>query len=133
MQSQFRLATVLHSISISIVYYNTSCTSQSGIIAELLSQSEALAQDIFLIHRLGVKIPQSVGSSNLTHLSAIIFCRPTTDNVKKIIEHLKSPKNKSYYIFFSNQLEEPSLSELAQVDTYEVVEQIQVCFVGNSF
>eukprot|EP01083_Nonionella_stella_P275462 935495_1 len=99
-----------------------------GIIAQLLSQSQALAEDIFLIHQLGVKIPESVGSSNLSHLCAIIFCRPIHENIEKIICHLQNPKHQSYYIFFSNQLEEHELSRLAQADQYEVVQQVQELF-----
>jgi len=99
-----------------------------GIAAQLLSQSQALAEDIFLIHQLGTKIPDSVGASNLSHLSAIVFCRPTNENIELILEHLRHPKHQAYYLFFSNQLEEPSLSRLAQADQYEVVQQVQELF-----
>jgi len=34
----------------------------------------------------------------------------------------------SYYLFFSNQLEEPALSQIAQADQYEVVQQVQELF-----
>ena len=108
-----------------MILYN----KQRGIVAQLLSQSQALAQDIFLIHNLGTKIPDSVGQSNLSHLAAIIFVRPTEKNIKEIIQHLQAPKHKSYHIFFSNQLEEPSLSRLAQADKSEVVQQIQVMII----
>eukprot|EP01083_Nonionella_stella_P291090 990528_1 len=108
-----------------VLYLDSETT---GIIAQLLSQSQALAEDIFLIHQLGVKIPDTVGASNLSHLSAIIFCRPTHKNVEKIITHLRNPKHQAYYIFFSNQLEEPSLARLAQADQYEVVQQVQELF-----
>eukprot|EP01084_Bolivina_argentea_P098431 176898_1 len=114
------------SISTSKVLYLDSTTC--GIVAQLLSQSEALAQNIFLIHQLGVKIPEHVSSSNLSHLAAVVFVRPTENNIKEIIKHLQNPKHQSYYIFFSNQLEEPSLSRLAQQDQYEVVQQIQELF-----
>ena len=67
-----------------------------------------------------------MGASNLSHLSAIIFCRPTNENIELILEHLRNPKHQSYFLFFSNQLEEPSLSRLAQADQYEVVQQVQV-------
>lgn len=115
---------ITESCSSSKVLYLDNTTR--GIVAQLLSQSQALAQDIFLIHQLGTKIPNSVGASNLSHLSAIIFCRPTNNNIKLILEHLQQPKHQSYYLFFSNQLEEPSLSQLAQADQYEVVQQVQV-------
>lgn len=103
-------------------------TTTRGIVAQILSQSQALAQDIFLIHQLGMKMPQSVGHSDLSHLAGIIFCRPTNENIEKILEHLQKPKHQSYYLFFSNQLEEPSLSRLAQADQFEVVQQVQELF-----
>jgi hypothetical protein len=51
--------------------------------------------------------------------------RPTNDNVKAIVAHLKEPKFKEYHIFFTNIVTQDILRRLADADHLQVVKQVQ--------
>jgi len=98
----------------------------TGIIAQLLTQSQALEYNVFLMQQLGIEIKNNKNKrNNIAHLRAVVFVRPTDENVQYLINHLKDPKHEYYHIFFSNTLDDEQLRRLAHADVYEVVSCIQ--------
>lgn len=93
------------------------------IIGVVCSQSELFRQDVFLTERLGTEhaIPVS-------HLSAIVFIRPTAENVRALQIELQSPSFGSYHIFFSNITRHTYIEDLANAD-----EMHSVCQVHEHF
>jgi hypothetical protein len=63
--------------------------------------------------------------NNMTHMAAVCLVRPTNDNVKAIVAHLKEPKFKEYHIFFTNIVTQDILRRLADADHLQVVKQVQ--------
>ena len=61
----------------------------------------------------------------MTHMSAVCLLRPTPDNIKALVAHLKEPKFKEYHIFFTNIVTQDLLRKLADADHLQVVKQVQ--------
>lgn len=93
------------------------------IVGVVCSQSELFRRDVFLTERLGTKhtIPVS-------HLSAIVFIRPTAENVRALQIELQSPSFGSYHIFFSNIARHTYIEDIANAD-----EMHSVCQVHEHF
>ena len=71
----------------------------TGIIAQLLTQSQALDYNVFLTQQLGIEIKNNKNKrNNIAHLRAVVFVRPTDENVQYLINHLKDPKHEYYHI-----------------------------------
>ena len=61
---------------------------------------------------------------NMTHLSAVCLLRPTPENVRTLVGHLREPKFKDYHIFFTNIVSQDLLRKLADADHMQVVKQV---------
>lgn len=59
------------------------------------------------------------------HLQAICLIRPTAENIRSLMQHLKEPKFLEYHIFFTNFVSQDMLRKLAEADTLGVVKQVQ--------
>eukprot|EP01068_Selenidium_serpulae_P005026 Selendium_serpulae@DN3838_c0_g1_i4.p1 len=95
-----------------------------GIISLVLSQSEVLAKEVFLVQRLD----SSEEREQMLHLNAICFLRPTPDNFIRLVAEFKAPKYSEYHLFFSNSVEKAQLERLARCDELEVVQQVHEYF-----
>mmetsp|Transcript_27167 Transcript_27167/g.63188 ORF Transcript_27167/g.63188 Transcript_27167/m.63188 type:complete len:580 (-) Transcript_27167:181-1920(-) len=91
-----------------------------GIISMVYSQSDILQHEVFLVERIDAEQHEK-----MRHLNAICFLRPTTDNFLKLTKELKNPKYQEYHLFFTNVVLHTRLEQLAAVDEYEVVHQVQ--------
>lgn len=74
-----------------------------GIVSMVYSMNDILTKEVFLVETLDSK-HESMG-----HLKAIVLLRPTTENIKSLVTHLREPKFLEYHIFFTN-IGESSLS-----------------------
>ena len=99
------------------------CVSEVSI-AQLLSQTEALANDVFLIQQLGTSFGGDARAAGVGHMAGIVYARPTEANIKALIDELRAPQHGRYFLYFSQQLEESSLQRLAQADVHERVESV---------
>ncbi|KAL9667323.1 hypothetical protein QQ045_001675 [Rhodiola kirilowii] len=92
------------------------------VVSVVYSQSELLQKEVFL-----VELIDSVSMSNetMSHLKAICFLRPTTDNIQLLRRQLRNPRFGEYHIFFSNILKDTQIHILADSDEHEVVHQVQ--------
>lgn len=96
-----------------------------GIISMVLSQSDILSHEIYLVERID---SASSEHERMKHLNAICFLRPTNQNILHLSKELKSPKYNEYNIFFTNVVPHMRLEQLACCDEYECVQQVQEFF-----
>ena len=71
-----------------------------GIISMVLSQSQILEQEVFLVEVID-KLPTSEatdGGHNMKHLKAVSLLRPSTANFLSLSKELKSPRFSEYHL-----------------------------------
>lgn len=68
---------------------------QVSIVSVVYSQSELLQKEVFL-----VELVDSIYKSkeSMSHLKAVYFLRPTSDNVQHLRRHLASPRFGEYHL-----------------------------------
>lgn len=80
------------------------CLVQVSIVSVVYSQSELLQKEVFL-----VELVDSISKSreSMSHLKAVYFLRPTSENIHHLRCHLDSPRFGEYHLcrFFLNCLE----------------------------
>uniref|UniRef100_A0A5B7A9N4 Putative Vacuolar protein sorting 45 n=1 Tax=Davidia involucrata TaxID=16924 RepID=A0A5B7A9N4_DAVIN len=111
---------MLHDISgMKVVILDSQTVS---IVSVVYSQSELLQKEVFL-----VELVDSISKSKepMSHLKAVYFLRPTSENIQHMRRQLASPRFGEYHLFFSNMLKETQLHILADSDEHEVVQQVQ--------
>ncbi|KEH35415.1 vacuolar protein sorting-associated protein 45 homolog [Medicago truncatula] len=93
-----------------------------SIVSVVYSQSELLQKEVFL-----VELVDSISKSSepMSHLKAIYFLRPTSENIQYMRRQLASPRFGEYHLFFSNILKDHHIHLLADSDEQEVVQQVQ--------
>lgn len=92
----------------------------TGIVSLVYTQSQILQQEVFLIDTL-----HAPHTDRMPHLKAVYFVRPTPDNVRRICTALRDTRYGEYHIFFTNIARENVISQLAEADEHEVVQQVQ--------
>ncbi|KAI9199556.1 Sec1-like protein [Polychytrium aggregatum] len=90
------------------------------IISMVVTQSQLLAREIFLIDRVDNRQKEK-----MKHLKCITFVRPTPESIQALVEELRDPCYGEYYLYFSNSLKKSAIERLAEVDEYEVVREVQ--------
>eukprot|EP00662_Eupelagonemidae_sp_cell21_P050173 gene50173-62385_t len=92
----------------------------SKMLSCVYSFNEILQKDLYLIERL-----KNDQRTRQGHLKAVVFVRPTQENIDLLRTELQSPLYGEYYLFFSNVLEPRHLEQLAARDTHEVVKKVE--------
>lgn len=62
---------------------------------------------------------------NVLYVKAILFIRPTSENINNLCIELQKPKFGKYYIFFTNVISRAEIKRIAESDRNELVEQVQ--------
>lgn len=88
------------------------------IVAGVYSQSQLLQNKVYLTSTISE-------SHTKSHLDAIIFTRPTPQNIQYVCQQLEQPKFQRYYIFVSGILPSGLLRKLAEADVQEKVQSVQ--------
>lgn len=57
------------------------------------SQTEILQKEVFLVEKL-----QKAKRDKMQHMKAVVFVRPTQQNVMQLVDELRDPKYGEYYI-----------------------------------
>lgn len=93
-----------------------------SIVSVAYSQSELLQKEVFL-----VELVDSISKSKepMSHLKAVYFLRPTSENIQLMRRQLSHPRFGEYHLFFSNLLKDTQLHLLADSDEHEIVQQVQ--------
>ncbi|XP_076947414.1 vacuolar protein sorting-associated protein 45 homolog [Bidens hawaiensis] len=96
-----------------------------SVVSVVYSQSELLQKQVFL-----VELVDAISNSDesMSHLKALYFLRPTSDNIQHLKRQLAKPRFGEYNLFFSNMLNTTQLHILADADEHEVVQQVQEFF-----
>jgi len=95
----------------------------SGIISIIYTQSKLYKNDIYLIQKI-----EDV-NEKLMHLKAIYFVRPTKENINFIRMEISNPHFKEYHLYFTNELTEAAIAELAEVDTSDRIKTLQEVYL----
>ncbi|XP_054788368.1 vacuolar protein sorting-associated protein 45 homolog [Prosopis cineraria] len=93
-----------------------------SIVSVVYSQSELLQKEVFL-----VELVDSISKSkeSMSHLKAVYFLRPTSENIQHLRRQIANPRFGEYHLFFSNMLKDTQIHILADSDEEEVVQQVQ--------
>uniref|UniRef100_A0A0D3CW57 Uncharacterized protein n=1 Tax=Brassica oleracea var. oleracea TaxID=109376 RepID=A0A0D3CW57_BRAOL len=67
----------------------------------------------------------SVSKESMSHLKAVYFIRPTSENIQKLRYQLANPRFGEHHLFFSNLLKDTQIHILADSDEHEAVQQVQ--------
>lgn len=90
------------------------------IISLLYNQSQLLENDVILVQNLSLRRKVS-----LSALQAIVFVRPTAENVRLLRLELRKPAFDSYKIVFTNVARRTYIEEIADADAEERVTEIR--------
>lgn len=99
------------------------------------SQSDMMQKEVYLFERLDT----AHSNERMKHLKAIVFIRPTKNNIAFLCNELRSPRYGSYYIYFSNILPRTDVKLLAESDQTESVRELKeiyadyLCVNSNLF
>lgn len=96
-----------------------------AMIGNVYSQTEIIAQQVFLVEPLVRAVAQNEEKKSMGHLKAVVYVRPTQNTVDLLCKMLKSPIYKEYHIFFTNIVADANLKALAEADHFEVVRQVK--------
>lgn len=66
---------------------------QVSIVSVAYSQSELLKKEVFL-----VELVDSMSKETMTHLKAVYFLRPTSENIQKLRRQLANPRFGEYHL-----------------------------------
>ncbi|KAM3305760.1 vacuolar protein sorting-associated protein 45 isoform X1 [Capsicum chacoense] len=91
-------------------------------VSVVYSQSELLKKEVFLVELVD---SISMSKESMSHLKAVYFLRPTSENIQHMRRQLAKPRFGEYHLFFSNILKDTQLHILADSDEHEVVQQLQ--------
>ncbi|KAJ3109675.1 vacuolar protein sorting-associated protein 45 [Phlyctochytrium planicorne] len=101
----------------------TSIDHKTPIISVVVTQSQLLSREIYLVDRLDNR-----QRDKMRHLKCIVFARPTPESIQALVEELREPSYGDYYLYFSNTLKKSSIERLAEADECEVVREVQEYF-----
>lgn len=93
------------------------------ILGLLQSQSDLLKGEVMLIEKLSAS-----RTTDLSHMRAIVFVRPTAENVHLLRTELRDPHYSSYKIIFSNFIRRTLVEEIADADQFERVAEVSEVF-----
>ncbi|XP_071939436.1 vacuolar protein sorting-associated protein 45 homolog isoform X1 [Coffea arabica] len=96
-----------------------------SIVSVAYSQSELLQKEVFLVEFVD---SISMSKEPMSHLKAVYFLRPTSENIQLMRRQLAKPRFGEYHLFFSNMLKDTQLHILADSDEHEIVRQVQEFF-----
>lgn len=97
-------------------------SSTVSAVSVVYSQSELLKKEVFLVELVD---SISMSKESMSHLKAVYFLRPTSENIQHMRRQLAKPRFGEYHLFFSNILKDTQLHMLADSDEHEVVQQLQ--------
>ncbi|WWC69607.1 uncharacterized protein I206_103550 [Kwoniella pini CBS 10737] len=93
------------------------------IVSMVTTQSELLAHEVYLTDRI-----DNINREPLNHLSCIAFLSPSESSIQAVKAELTKPRYGGYWLYFSNTLTKNQIEEMASVDEFEVVKEVQEYF-----
>eukprot|EP00227_Mantoniella_beaufortii_P017677 CAMPEP_0197586184 /NCGR_PEP_ID=MMETSP1326-20131121/8240_1 /TAXON_ID=1155430 /ORGANISM="Genus nov. species nov., Strain RCC2288" /LENGTH=572 /DNA_ID=CAMNT_0043150777 /DNA_START=220 /DNA_END=1938 /DNA_ORIENTATION=- len=96
-----------------------------NVVSAAFTQTELLQKEVFLVEKLHVN-----PDKKMHHLKAVVFVRPSQENIALLCDLLKANAYGEYYFSFSNILKETHLQTLAEADEHQVVRQVQEVYAS---
>ncbi|WVQ77964.1 hypothetical protein IAT38_000045 [Cryptococcus sp. DSM 104549] len=93
------------------------------IVSLVTTQTELLQHEVYLTDRI-----DNTSREPLNHLSCIAFLSPSDQCIEWVKQELAKPRYGGYWLFFSNTLTKSQIEEMATVDEFEVVKEVQEYF-----
>ncbi|WVN85192.1 uncharacterized protein L203_100337 [Cryptococcus depauperatus CBS 7841] len=93
------------------------------IVSLVTTQSELLSHEIYLTDRI-----DNSNREPLNHLSCLAFLSSSHQSIEAMKTELANPRYSSYWLFFSNVLSKNQIEDMASVDEFEVVKEVQEYF-----
>ncbi|KAK4689943.1 vacuolar protein sorting-associated protein 45, partial [Tremellales sp. Uapishka_1] len=93
------------------------------IVSLVTTQTELLAHEVYLTDRI-----DNTSREPLNHLSCIAFLSPTAQSIEWVKQELVKPRYGGYWLYFSNTLTKSQIEDMASVDEFEVVKEVQEYF-----
>ncbi|KAJ4460877.1 putative vacuolar protein sorting 45A [Paratrimastix pyriformis] len=102
-----------------------------SMINAIFTHSELVQKNVFLLENIEI---QARSTMPPCVLHAIVFVRPTRQNIDLLCREIRCPKFARYHLIFTNALDErsdtrPNLNNIAEADAFEVVATVQECFL----
>lgn len=98
----------------------------AGIVSMVLSQTQLLEKEIFLMRTLDKNVDSKIEEH--FHLKAIIFVRPSSENVREIVKLISEQTFCEFHLFFSNIIHRDLLRSIASADQNDVVVEVHEIF-----
>lgn len=97
----------------------------AGVVGCVLSHSTILAQEVYLVQTL-----EKGSTDAMAHLKAVVFARPSHTTVQHLRELVaaSSPLFGEYHLFFTNIARDAVLQDIADADSYRLVQQVHEYF-----
>jgi vacuolar protein sorting-associated protein 45 len=89
------------------------------MVSMIYSQTDILKRQVYLTDKLANK-----RTERMMHLKAVVYIRPTDENIRLLSKEISNPKYKNYHIYFSNMIGKDKLSALARADEHEVIANV---------
>lgn len=112
----------MHAHAVSFTPRAPSLPLQKGLVAMVYSMNDILAKDVFLVESLDGT------HESVNHLKAVVVLRPTIENVRLLVGHLREPKFAEYHLFFTNIVPQDILRKVADADHLGVVKTVQEAY-----
>ncbi|ORX39703.1 putative vacuolar protein sorting protein of the Sec1p/Munc-18 family,VpsB [Kockovaella imperatae] len=93
------------------------------IVSLVMTQSDLLSHEIYLTDRI-----DNIAREPLNHLSCIAFLSSSQATVDWVKKELADPRYGGYWLYFSNTLSKTQIEEMATVDEFESVKEVQEFF-----
>jgi vacuolar protein sorting-associated protein 45 len=94
-------------------------STTTQIFSMVYTQTQLLEKEIYLVEQMGKN------HEMMQHLKAVVFVRPSEQNLALLKKEIGSPKFSEYHIFFSNICPSDMITRLGRADDKEVVRQVQ--------
>ncbi|EGT54915.1 CBN-VPS-45 protein [Caenorhabditis brenneri] len=91
------------------------------------AQSEVMQKEVYIFDRIENKTP----SDNIKNLKCVVFVRPTTQNIERLVKELQEPRFSQYYLYFTNTINKYDVKKLAEADKNETVREVQEVFLDG--
>ncbi|KAL7718433.1 Vacuolar protein sorting-associated protein 45B [Entamoeba marina] len=98
----------------------------TSIVSHLFSMMDVAQKEIYLITNIADKARES-----LYYATAICVLHPNKQILSLLVEELKVPKYKQYYIFFTAPINDAVVEVLAEADIHEIVQSVQELYMDT--
>ncbi|ELP83442.1 vacuolar protein sorting-associated protein, putative [Entamoeba invadens IP1] len=96
----------------------------TSIVSHLFSMMDVAQKEIYIITNIADKTREP-----LYYATAMCVLHPSKFIIDRLVEELKVPKYKQYYIFFTSPINDGIVETLAEADVHEIVQTVQELYM----